>query len=103
MVGEDAEGDVLRHAAGEIGIDEAHQRHVGQGGIVEQGVDAGADRNDEPEVGERAQQPRRRLPHERGVDVLDAPQFRRHPHVEARIERTDVRGELLGARAAGNE
>ena len=42
----------LAHPRGEIGIDHPHDRPVGQSGIGEQMIDAGAEREDRLEVGQ---------------------------------------------------
>ena len=53
---------VLRHTHGEIGIDDAHDRHVGQIRIREDVVDAGAERKDRPQARQAGEQPARRVP-----------------------------------------
>ena len=54
--------DVFRHAHGEIGIDDAHDRHVGQLRIGEDVIDAGAERKDRLETRQAREQPARRVP-----------------------------------------
>ena len=43
---QDVQHDIFAHAHGEIGIDHAHHRHVGQFRIGEQVIDAGAETED---------------------------------------------------------
>jgi hypothetical protein len=100
---EHVEHDVLDHTAGEVGIDEPDQRHVGQSRIADQGVDAGADRYDQLEIRQLPQQPGRRLPHQRGVDAGDIAEIGRHANVEFRIEGKNLSRKLLRPRAAGNQ
>jgi hypothetical protein len=53
---------VLRHAHGEIGIDDAHDRHVGQIRIRDDVIDAGAERKDRLQTRQAGEQPARRVP-----------------------------------------
>src|SRR5262245_47422465 len=62
------QGDVLAHADGEVGIDDAHDRHIEQSGIRQNVIDAGAKRKDHPEPRELAEQTVRRLPNARVHD-----------------------------------
>ena len=58
--------DVFRHAFGQIVDRDAHQRHVGQRLVRHQGIDTGAEIEDDAQVGEGGKFPRMRLPH-RGI------------------------------------
>ena len=54
--------DILGHAHGEIGIDDAHEGHVGQIGIGEEVIDAGAEREDCLDPGQPREQSAGRVP-----------------------------------------
>ena len=49
QVSEAVQDDVLAHAVRQVGIDHAHDRHVGQRRVVHEVVDAGAEREDRRE------------------------------------------------------
>ena len=80
------------HPLGEIGIDHAHDWAIGQGGIGEEMIDAGAEREDRLEVGKVSERARRMAPGERVTDGRA---------IERLAERRDlVRGQRA-PRAAG--
>jgi hypothetical protein len=58
--------DIFGHPRGEIGDSDAHQRHVGQGAVGHQRIDAGAEIEDHTQIGEGGKLARTRLPY-RGV------------------------------------
>ena len=85
VVVEHVQRHVFRHAAGEVGIDEAHHGHVGQVGVGEQSIHAGADGDDQAQVRQRLEQPVRRLPGERILDLLGLAEIGRDAHIERRV------------------
>ena len=62
MVEEHVQHDVFGHARGEIRIDDAHQSDRRQLGIIDEMIDAGAERENHLETRELAEKSRRRLP-----------------------------------------
>ncbi len=91
MMHQHVQHDVLGHAHGEIGIDDAHDRHVGQIRIREDMVDAGAQRKDRLETRQAGEQPARRIP---GAGVGDvggiAEALRPQPDVALRRQRAQA-------------
>jgi len=82
---------VLRHAHGEIGIDDAHDRHVGQIRIGEDVIDAGAQRKDRLQTGQAGKQPARRVPGAGIGDVGGIAEVRRpQPNVAPRRQRAQA-------------
>jgi len=79
---------ILRHAHGEIGIDDAHDRHVGQIRIGDDVIDAGTERKDRLQTRQTGKQPARRVP---GAGVGDvggiADALRPQPNVALRRQR----------------
>ena len=73
--------DVFRHPHGEIGIDDPHDRHIGQLGIRDEVIDAGAERKNRLQMGKTGQQPARRLPGTGIGDVGGIAQTRRQPDI----------------------
>ena len=59
----------LAHHPGERGVDQAAQGQVGQGRVGQHGVDAGTERQDQPQVGQGGQQARRCAPDQGRVDL----------------------------------
>ncbi len=83
---------VFAHRRDHMRVDEAHDRHPArQRGIVEQMVDPGAERDDELEVGQRREQPVRRLPHHGDLDLGGVADL----GMDAEIEIGQVAPELL--------
>ena len=73
--------DIFGHVLGEIVGDDLDDRHVGQAGIGENMVDAGADREDGAQIGQRRQQVRLLLPHHRIGDRRIAGAVRLQHHL----------------------
>ena len=67
---------VFGHVLGEVVGDDAHDRHVRKRRVGEDVIDAGADREDRPQVGKPRQQVRALLPHHR---IGDRRVVRRRP------------------------
>ena len=63
MMVEHPPDDIFGHVLGEVVGNHLDDRHVGPAGIGEDMVDAGADREDHAQVGQRGQQVRPLLPH----------------------------------------
>ena len=55
MVHQHMHDDIFAHPHGEIGLHHPHERHVRQGRIGEDRIDAGAQRKDRLEIGQRAE------------------------------------------------
>jgi hypothetical protein len=62
VVHQDVEHDIFAHAAGEIGDCDPDQRHRRQGGVHHQRIDAGAEIEDDAQIGEGGELARDRLP-----------------------------------------
>ena len=62
VVGEHVQHDVFGHAHGQIGIDDAHDGHIGQIGIGKNMIDAGAEREDHFEMRQAGEQRARGVP-----------------------------------------
>ena len=60
--------DPFAHPVGEIGIDHPHDRLIGQSGIGEEMIDAGAERDNHPKVGKILERARGMAPTERIAD-----------------------------------
>ena len=58
--------DIFGHPVGEVGNRNPHQRHIGQRAIRHQRIDAGAEVEDDAQIGKAGELARLRLPH-RGV------------------------------------
>ncbi len=81
------EHDIFRHPLGEVGDRDAHQRHVGQGRIRHQRIDAGAEIEDDAQVRECGEFARARLP-DRGIVDLSRIErgIRQQQHAAARAD-----------------
>ena len=69
MVQQHLHDDPFAHPRGEFGIDDAHDGNVGQTRIGQYVIDAGAEREDRPEVGETGKRARPMTPAQRVMDA----------------------------------
>ena len=66
VVHQHVQHDIFRHALGEVGDRDAHQRHVGQRAVRHQRIDAGAEIEDDAQIWKCGEFARLRLP-DRGI------------------------------------
>jgi hypothetical protein len=90
-------GHERHHAPGQILVDEAHHRNVRQRGVLEQVVDAGADRHDQLQVRQLGQFARWRPPGQRVADTAAVAGIGPHPEIEARVGFAGRRSKALRA------
>ena len=82
--------------AGQRRIDHARDRNVGQAGLREQTVDAGAKREDRAKVRIAGELARRRLPDQSDIDLGRIADLRPDPEVELRDPGEQRRAPRLG-------
>jgi hypothetical protein len=88
VIAQRMEQHIFGHARGEAGIDQPHDRDMKWQGLVgQQLVDAGAQIEDDLEVGIALHVSGLRQPDQRIVDIFDPPHIRPIAHIEGRIGR----------------
>ena len=82
---------IFHHLAGQRRVDEAHHRRRRQRRVGEDVVHPGAERKNHAQARQAPKHPRFGVPHQRRIDVFDAPDLGPHAQFEARFQRRERR------------
>ena len=94
---------IFRHAGGEVRIDHPRHRHLGQGGVDEQMIGAGAHRQNDFQVGQLGELADRRLPGQGVANIGRVADVGPGAHFEVGGEAGELAPPPVGALAGGDD